>query len=207
MRKVTCRCETSFDADLPEEIDLDGEGGASDGVLDEILNGDFLAVTCPNCGSLLKPELRVRLFSKKKGLDIVVLPELERGTLYSGTAGIPAGSEAIVGYVELYERARILADSLDPDAIEILKLWMIEKAEEQSPDGDISVSYAGKKGDKLAFHLSGLKEGEIAVLPIDPATYEKILADKAKRMREPPFDRVFKGPYRSVRILELDDSD
>jgi hypothetical protein len=205
MRKVTCRCEASFDADLPEEIDLDA--ASSGDVLGTILSGDFLAVTCPNCGTLLKPELRVRLVSKKRGMDLVVLPELERGSLYQGAAGIPAGAEAIVGYAELYERARILVDGLDPEAVEILKLWLIEKAGEQSPDAAIFAAYAGKKGDKLLFHLTGLKEGEIAVLPIDPATYEKTLSSKAKRMREQPFDRLFKGPYRSVRILEIDDAE
>jgi hypothetical protein len=203
MRKVTCMCEASFEADLPETVDLDEKGEA----LVEILSGDFFALTCPSCGNRLKPELRVRIISKKRGLDAMVLPEAERSSLYMGTAGIPAGVEVIVGYAELYERAKILEDGLDPEVIEIIKLWLVEKAEEQSPEAVISVAYAGKKDGKLVFHLSGLKEGQIAVLPIDSSTYDKTLADKARSKSKSPFDRVFKGPYRSIRILEIDEDE
>jgi hypothetical protein len=200
MRNVTCRCEKSFDADLPEEIDLDAEPGT----IDRILSGDFFAVSCPECGARLKPELRVRILSKKRALDLTVLPELERVRLYRGAAGLPKGGQALVGYEELYERARILADGLDADAIEILKFWMEAKAAEQAPEADISAAYAGKKDGKLVFHVAGLREGELAVLPVDESTYKKTLADKGRTMREAPFDKVFAGPYRSIRALEAE---
>jgi hypothetical protein len=203
MRKVTCMCETTFDADLPEEIDLDARAG----VLGEILQGEFLAVACPSCGARLKPELRVRLVSRKRGLDLVALPELERMSVYRGAAELPKGAQAVIGYPELFERARVLEDGLDPDAVEIIKYWLVQKAEEQSPEAEIAVAYAGKKGGKLAFHLSGLKEGQVAILPVDPETYAKTLADKARSVREPPFDRIFKGPYRSIRMLEAEAGD
>jgi hypothetical protein len=200
MRQVTCMCETQFDADLPEEIDMD----STPGIMEEILKGEFLAVSCPSCGTRLKPELRVRLASKKTGLDLVMLPELERMALYGGKAGIPAGAEAVVGYAELFERAKILSEGLDPVTIEILKYFLIQKAEEQAPEADISVAYAGKKDGRLSFHLSGLKEGQVAVLPVDPSTYSKTLADKPRSLLEAPFDRLFKGPYRSIRMLETE---
>jgi hypothetical protein len=203
MRQVTCMCESVFDADLPEEIDID----ATPGVMDSILKGDFLSIRCPNCGSLLKPEIRVRLFSKRSKLDLVMVPELERMSLYMGKAGMPEGAEALVGYAELFERARILADELDPVVIEILKYVMLQKAEEQAPDADISVVYAGKKDGKLVFHLTGLKEGQVAVLPVDASTYDRTLADKKRSLGEAPFDRIFKGPYRSIRMLEAEEQD
>jgi hypothetical protein len=203
MRQITCMCETSFDADLPEEVDLD----ASPKALGDILSGDFFAVTCPNCGTRLKPELRVRIVSRKGKLDLVALPEMDRMSLYLGKAAIPDGAEAVVGYPELFERAKLLSDGLDPEATEILKYFLAQKAAEQAPEADISVSYAGKKDGKLAFHVAGLKAGQVAVLPIDPATYEKTLADKARTMRESPFDKIFKGPYRSMRILEIEEED
>lgn len=201
MRQVTCMCENVFDADLPEEIDLD----QARGVMESILKGDFLSVRCPSCGTVLKPEFRVRLISKKDKLDILLMPEMERMALYLGKAAVPEGSEALVGYAELFERARILTDGLDPAAIEILKYLLIQRAEEQAPDATILASYAGKKDGKLAFHITGLKEGQVAVLPIDPSTYDKTLADKKRSISEAPFDRIFKGPYRSVRILEAED--
>jgi hypothetical protein len=193
-------CETTFEADLPEEVDLD----ANPAVMDEILRGDFLAVSCPNCGARLKPELRVRLVSRKKGIDIVALPELERVSLYRGAVELPKSAQAVVGYPELFERARILVDGLDPEAVEIIKYWLIQKAAEQAPEADIVVAYAGKKDDKLAFHLMGLKEGQIAVLPVESGTYAKTLSEKARSIREAPFDRIFKGHYRSIRIIEAD---
>jgi hypothetical protein len=203
MRQVTCRCETVFDADLPEEVDMD----STPGVMDSILSGSFLSARCPSCGALLKPELRVRLLSKKSKLDLVVVPELERISLYRGKAGIPEGAEALVGYAELYERAKLLSDGLDPEIAEILKYLMIQKAEEQAPNADISASYAGKKEGKLVFHISGIKDDQVAVLPVDLGTYEKTLADKKRLLAEEPFDRILKGPYRSIRMLEADEED
>ena len=200
MRKVTCMCETTFDADLPEEVDLD----TNPTVLDEILKGEFLAVSCPSCGTRLKPELRVRLFSKEKGMDVVALPELERLSLYRGAIELPKGAQAVVGYSELFERARILVDRLDPEAVEIIKYWLIQKAAEQAPDAEISVLYAGTKNEKLTFHLTGLKENHVAVVPVDSGTYSKTLAEKPRSVREAPLDRIFRGPYRSVRMLEAD---
>ena len=55
MRKVTCMCEATFDADLPEEIDLDAVHGN--------LGRDpgwriSLPVECPNCGT--RPQARAQ---------------------------------------------------------------------------------------------------------------------------------------------------
>ena len=200
MRKVTCMCETTFDADLPEEVDLD----TNPKVLDEILKGEFLAVSCPSCGTRLKPELKVRLFSKERGMDVVALPELDRMSLYRGAIELPKGAQAVVGYSELFERARMLVDRLDPEAVEIIKYWLVQKAAEQAPDAEISVSYAGTKNEKLTFHLTGLKENQVAVVPVDSGTYSKTLAEKQRSIREAPLNRIFRGPYRSVRMLEAD---
>jgi hypothetical protein len=203
MRKVTCRCESVFDADLPEEIDLDAEAGRFDEILAEVLGGTFFQATCPTCGALLKPELRVRLVSRKRGMDLTVLPELDRMSLYRGAAELPKGSQALVGYAELFERARVLADGLDPEVVEILKYWLLSKAEESAPDAELSASYSGIESGKLRFHVSGLKEGELAVLPVSRGLYDKALADKARTMRTEPFDKIFAGPYRSIRVLEF----
>ena len=136
-----------------------------------------------------------------------MVPELERMSLLLGKAGIPQGAEAVVGFPELYERAKVISDGLDPEAIEILKYFLLQKAEEQSTEAEVSVFYAGLKEGKLAFHLTGLKEGQVAVLPIDRSTYDKTAADKASSLKEAPFDRMLKGPYRSVNSLEADQED
>lgn len=199
MRKVTCMCESTFEADLPDEIDLDEEAGT----IQDILDGKFFALTCPSCGSLLKPELAVRLYSRKLGLDLDVIPEIERLSLYLGKRPV-AAKEVLVGYAELYERARLIADGLDAEAVEILKYFLLRKADEKAPEGAaIKVSYAGLGEDgRLLFHVEGIRAGEVAVLPLPRSSYEKVAADKAKTMKEEPFDSIFKGPYRSARALE-----
>lgn len=206
MRKVVCMCETSFEADLPEEIDLDAEPGR----IDEILAGTFFQVSCPNCAAILKPELSVRLVSRKRHLDIQVLPELERLSYHLGEASFPKGAEILIGYAELFERARIIADGLDPSAIEIIKYYLCLKAEEGAPESaDLSVSFAGLqddgkggKGQRLLFHITGIREDEIAVLPIGKDYYERILKEMPETMKKEPFTAIFAGPYRSIRMLE-----
>jgi len=194
-------CETSFEADLPEEIDLDAEPGR----IDEILSGTFFQVSCPNCGTVLKPELPVRLLSRKRGMDIQVLPELERLPFHLGEVRVPKGAELLIGYAELYERARMVTDGLEPAAIEIIKYYLLLKAEERAPESaELSVAYAGlQEGTgKLLFHIGGMKEGEIAVLPIGRDYYERILKEASSTMKKEPFDAMFAGPYRSLKVLE-----
>lgn len=201
MRKVTCMCESTFDADLPEEIDLD-EAPAT---IQDIIAGKFFAVTCPSCGTVLKPELSVRLFSKKMNMDLQVIPEIERLSLYLGKKSLES-KEVLVGYAELYERAKVMADRLDPEAIEILKYFLSLKAYDKAPEGaEVRVAYAGlDESERLLFHVQGIKEDQVAVLPMARASYDKIAADKAKTMKEEPFTLMFKGPYRSLRALEAE---
>lgn len=201
MRKVTCMCETSFEADLPEEIDLDAEPGR----IDEILSGTFFQVSCPNCGTVLKPELPVRLLSRKRGMDLQVLPELERLSFHLGEVTVPKGAELLIGYAELFERARMLTDGLEPGAMEIIKYYLLLKAEEGAPESaELSVAYAGlQEGTgRLLFHIGGMKEGEIAVLPIGRDYYERILKEASATMKKEPFDAMFAGPYKSIKVLE-----
>lgn len=203
MREITCRCERSFDAELPDEIDLDAEPGR----LAQVLAGEFFALSCPNCGERIKPEIRVRFRSRKRGLDFLVLPEMERLALYLGKAELPKGGEVLVGYAELFERARILEDGLDIESIEIAKYWLRVQAEEKASEGAaIGVAYSGlDEAGRLRFHVSGLRSdpAELAVLPLPREQYERILRDKSRTARTEPFDRIFAGPYRSVRCLEI----
>ncbi len=201
MRKVTCMCETSFDADLPDEIDID----AKPNTIADILGGQFFSVVCPSCGSLLKPELEVRLTSKIRGLDILVIPEIERLAFYLGKKEIHT-RELLIGYDELFERARMLDDGMDPDTIEIIKYYLLLKADEKAPEGAaIKVTYAGLASDgRLSFHVAGIKQDEIAVLPLARDVYSKTQADKARTVKKEPFAAIFKGPYRSIRALEAE---
>lgn len=200
MRSLTCHCEKTFEADLPESIDLDRD----EECLKAIISGDFMNVTCPNCGSLLKPELATRLSSAKRGLDLYALPESERFSVYAGTVEAPKGCELLVGYAELRERAFVLQAKLDARVVEILKYHLLAKAL-QSPgaEEEVIVSFAGKQADgRLRFELSGLKPGELAVLALPFDRYERAVSESSKTLKTEPFATIFAGVYRSIRSLE-----
>lgn len=201
MRSVTCMCETTFEADLADEVDLDARTGG----LQDLLTGDFFSVTCPNCGTVLKPELRVRVVSASRSLRADVLPEADRLAYYLGSVEIKAGDEVLIGFAELFERARILADKLDPETVEIVKYYLRLKAEDSAPDNaEIQVRYHDKGNGRLNFHILGLKQDEVAILPVEEARYERILGEKAKTLKTEPFSRIFRGPYRSLRALDTE---
>ena len=92
---------------------------------------------------------------------------------------------------------------------EIIKYYLRLKAEEAAPEAaELSIAYAGfgegAGAKKLLFHIKGMKADEVAVLPISRDYYEKMKADKARIKQTEPFDRIFKGQYRSLRILEAE---
>ena len=55
IQRIPCFCETTFSAEIPDEIDLDAEPAC----LDRITDGTFLNFTCPNCGKKHKPEFAI----------------------------------------------------------------------------------------------------------------------------------------------------
>jgi hypothetical protein len=201
VRSITCPCDATFDADLPDEIDLDEE----ESKLDEIVAGTFMVVTCPKCGRKLKPEPRLRLRSTRRPTDLFTLPESERFSFYGGFVEIPKGCEVLIGFPELYERALLLAAGLDATAVEVLKYYLLAKAvDTQNSSDEVVVSFAGRQEDgKLRFQIAGLREGEIAILALPYDRYEKALRDLARTAKTEPFARIFEGPYRSVRALEM----
>lgn len=201
MRNVTCMCETSFEADLADEVDLDGGAG----VFQDLLSGDFFSVACPNCGTVLKPELRVKVVSASRSLKADVLPEADRLAFYLGSLDIRTGDEVLIGFAELFERARILEDTLDPEAVEIVKYYLRLKAEDSAPDNaEIQVRYHDRGKGRLNFHIFGLKQDEVAILPVEESRYARILADKSMTLKTEPFARMFKGPYKSLRALDME---
>ncbi|HOX17846.1 MAG TPA: CpXC domain-containing protein [Spirochaetales bacterium] len=198
MRSITCLCDKSFDAEVPESVDLD----ADPGLLVRLGEGEFMAFTCPHCGAKLKPEFAVRVKGMALSRELWVLPELERLEFYSGKADLPAACEVLVGYPELFERARLVRDGVDPEAAEILKFYLLGRAGEENPEAELAVFYMGKEPGRLVFHLYGAREGETGVLRIPEETFREIAAGKKRKMGEDTFREIFKGPYRSVRSLE-----
>lgn len=197
MRTISCRCEAEIQIDLPDSIDLDADGTSRAAMAD----GSFLATVCPRCGATVRPELELAVRMPSAGLNAVVVPELERLSVYRGKVDAPKGAELLIGFPELFERVRMLRDGLDPAAVEIVKYVLLGKAEESEPESDISVRYHGLEGGKLSFHVLGLKNGQTGVVALPRDSYDRIKKDLPTASKRPPFNEVFKGPYRSIAKL------
>jgi len=200
MRSLTCPCEAVFEADLPESIDLD----AAPNIISDILDGTFLSARCPNCGNLVKPDISVRVQSFSRNIDIQVVPELDRWAFYRGAITLPKGAEAVIGYRELVERIRSNRDGFSSQALEVIKYLLMARAEQDNPEADIVIEYAGRDGDRLEFDIWGLKEGEAGVIRVPESLYQKTLSELPSKAMQDPFSRIFSGVYRSIRILEAD---
>ena len=197
MQKITCRCDTVVEIDAPDCIDLDSDPLS----LHRMAEGDTPSAVCPRCGALLRAELPLAVQSKERGIDLVVLSEKERLSVYRGKADPKGSSEIVLGYKELFERAKALDDGLDPRAVEVMKYALQSKAEEAEPDAETSVLYNGLKHDSLEFHILGLKSGQAGVIKLPRSSYDKVLVDLASTMSKEPMKTVFSGRYKSISKL------
>jgi hypothetical protein len=68
------------------------------------------------------------------------------------------------------------------------------------------VTFRGFEGEKLLFHVAGLREGEVAVARLERALYDRIEADLANRLAAEPFRDFCEPPYVSLRRVEQDDA-
>ena len=200
-RKISCFCDNSFEIDVPEEIDLDGESE----YLDQILNGTFLNFTCTACGKKHKPEFPLSVLWPSKKLRFEVFTELERGEFYrqKKTAAPPQKGqlnlETIIGYPELADRLAVIRDGLEPAAVEALKYFLYLKAEEQYPDDDFDIWYSGGKEGPLQFHIHGIRDNEVALMNIPLSVYQKTLDDFRKQPKKEVFSVLRVRTYLSVK--------
>jgi hypothetical protein len=199
MRTIPCHCENPVELDLPEVIDL----SADPGCYDKILDGSFQSITCPHCGSLLKPEVEVRLTDPANHLDLFFIPETRRGDFINGRVKTQAPA-VVIGYPELVERIRLVKSAVDPGAVEILKYFLKKKL----ANDDVNVFFTQIEGDFLLFQVLGLKQDEVAVTRLPVKVYEDTLASLDKKKDDELFKTILNPPYVSVNkvsILEEND--
>lgn len=202
MKTITCLCENSFDVDIPDEIDLD----ADQAHLDKIRSGGFLSFPCPACGKTLKPEFPVKVKSASLRLSLFMIPEDERMTFYRGKYQVPSGYECVIGYPELLDRVRAVADGFDHRAIEVMKYIFLCRAEESDPKAQPLIFYHGIEEGSLSFHVHGLKDdGNVAVVRAPRQLYEMTLKELPAKSKEEPFDAILKPPYVSVNRLDMEE--
>ena len=201
-KKIPCLCDSSFDAEIPTEIDLD----ANPAFIDEILSGAFLNFSCPNCGKKHKPEFALKVLWPSKKIWFDVFVELDRGEFYrrkkeAPNSG-PMSKETIIGYPELAERLQVYLDGLEPEAVEAIKYFLYLKAEETYPDVEMDIWYSGFAGEKsLEFHIHGIKKDEVAVMKVPFSLYEKNREDFRKNPKAEIFGALRVRSYLSVKNM------
>jgi hypothetical protein len=196
-RTITCMCETTFEGEFPEEVDIDEDPS----LMGKIQDGSFLSVSCPSCGKTLKPEFEVLVRSAKASWYLV--PELSRMDFYSKKIDCPKGARIAIGYSELAEKLLIAQAGLDESAIEFLKYYLYVKAEESNPAGEIEIRFKEISGDTISFYIVGLKADEIAITKIPRSLYETMRLKE--KLEEEPFKEIAKAPYISVnKVLQAE---
>jgi len=199
MKQVQCRCEAMVDIDVPDALELEAAA------LARLAEGEAPAATCPRCGTVVRAELPLRV--RSAGLDVIVLPETERLAAYRGKVPVQAGTELLLGYQELFERARCLRDGLTPLALEALKHAIETKAAESGGTDEIVALYNGLEGDALAFHVLGLKPGEAGVVRVPKGAYESVARDAVRLAAKEPYASLKAGSYHGSRKLGFLDAD
>jgi hypothetical protein len=199
-RQLACYCGASFEHEFPDQADLDDRT-----LLDSVLEGEFLALDCPECGKHLKPEYPVRLIGHSIGADLFFVPELDRGGLHRGDLPypVPEAERIVVGYPELVEKLRIHLAGLEDQAVEVIKYHLLSRAveNEETQERDPRVAFHGVEGDRLVFHIEGLSAQGIAVSRVARETYEKARARLGELIQEEPFSEFLAPPHVSVSRL------
>ena len=197
-QKIICMCENSFEADIPEEIDLD-----SGDYIEKILNGSFLNFDCPSCGKKHKPEFPMMMLWPSRNLRFEVLRELDRGEFYRRKKPLPDNGkqilETLIGYPEMTDRIAVIRDGFEPVIIETLKYYLYLKTEEQYPDAEPEIWYIKASADSIEFHIHGLKDDEVAMMKLPIPLYQKTLDDYSKNPKSDLFKALRIHSYLSVK--------
>ena len=171
-----------------------------------ILDGSFMAVTCPACGKRLTPEYPFRLTGVKGIGEIVMVPESDRGAYARGALEYVSGSpgRVVVGFPELAEKVLVASAGLDDRVIEIMKYYLVtgsDRTEAQEPAEEVRVLYRGLEAGRHVFAIMGMREGEVGLARLAPELYGRIASDVESRVREDPFQDFCSPPWVSLRRL------
>jgi hypothetical protein len=199
-RHIACFCETSFDADLPTSADMTGDPEIEQLILD----GSFMAVTCPGCGRRLTPEYPFRLTGVSGFGELFLVPEADRGAYDRGTLDYDTGAPGriVVGFPELGEKVLIARLGLDDRVIEIMKYYLLTgsaSAGTAEQEKEVTIVYRGKDAGRHVFNIIGMKDGEIGIARLAEELYGRISSDVETRVTEDPFRDFCAPPWVSLR--------
>jgi hypothetical protein len=200
MTEITCVCEKTFEADIPDTVDL----AANPEVLETILNGSFLTFRCPHCGHTVKPEVPLHIIDSDKQVDIFLVPEPDRNRYLLGRYKHPDCRRIVIGYPELIEKLKIYFARLDEFAIELIKYYILVKAGVGSSP---SIYFDAVDSGTLIFDIIGLREDEIAKMQIQSEVYDKALTELSQKRGEEPYSTFLEPPYISISKIEIEEEE
>ncbi len=195
---ITCFCDHEVTADFPETINLDEDRR----FMDDILQGDFQTLRCPQCGTLLKPEITTVFSIPSRDLTLLYLPEQQRDPFLRGEVECSA-ARVVIGFPELMEFMKLHRDDLDARAVETIKFFLLQKCENQ----EVRILYDHGTSDKLTFHITGIRSDEIAVSSLPRDLYEKTMATLDERTKTEEFGFIFQPPYISINKVFTEKED
>ena len=189
---------------MPDLVDLAADPGGED----DILSGSFMSVTCPKCGKLLKPELAVRVQDRARGLDLYLVPDLERNRYLAGRLpGVPADIlRVVIGYPELVEKLRIARAGLDDRVVEIVKFHLMRRAEQENPGKEIAIYFVSCAGGELTFEVHGLREDEVGRVRVSEERARKVADELPRNLKREPYRSFLAGPYVSCTAVYESDA-
>ncbi|MBN1686743.1 MAG: CpXC domain-containing protein [Spirochaetales bacterium] len=199
MGTITCVCEKSFEADIPEAVELSG----STDVYQRLLDGTFLAFTCPHCGHEIRLDAPLRVTDALKGMDIFVVPDHDRNRYLLGLSDYTSGGRIVIGYAELLEKLRIYAENLDDSAVELIKYYLLVKA---GAGVTPAIYFHGIENDTLIFDIVGLRNDEVGRIKIGRDIYEKAVNELPDKRQEEPYSTILQPPYVSICKVEIEES-
>lgn len=204
MQTVQCHCGHSFEAVIPEHVDL----SASSADVQSILDGSFLTLECPSCKASLRPERRVS-FSWKE-TSFTWLPEPERWRFLHNAPRFldeeKIETPALVfGYAELVERVAVMRDNLDIFLVELVKLMLLAKVPVESKSDTLAIRYHALREGDLLFLVSGLPAGKAAELRFPRATWDGLVARRSALIDDEEYALMVVGPYTSYSNVYVGD--
>lgn len=211
--KIYCPCEKSFDVFHSESINLDEQPQ----LVDDILDGKFLTFTCPQCGRTIKSEVKTRIEWKSKKQILLFVPESSRIECLSCCAGLKKidfktnteiahnyckkDETPVIGYAELSERVEVLKNNLNPHAVEVLKFIVLDSGKNIKNKKIRIFFHSVLDNGFFEFYVYGLKDDEVAVMPVPIKLYNSILTDLNKKKKSELFTGVYLGNYLSYQNI------
>ena len=205
-RRIVCFCEHTFDAEVPDSIDL----GNQPEVEQSIIDGEFLNIRCPSCGKVLKPEFPVLIEDPQAENSLFFVPELDRSAYFRGSLSysLREANRVAIGYEELVEKFLLKRYNLDDRVVEIVKYYLLSKVmEDEAEDREMRILFSKQEGDNLLFNVLGLKKDEVGILKVPMSTVEKISSQLAEKKQQEPFSDILKVPYISINNLLVEGPD